>query len=61
MGCHCKERREALMRTIQAAKRQEVADVRDELTYVVTTMAEDASTLLRQSVAAAKSRLMRLR
>jgi hypothetical protein len=59
MGCRCKERRQALTRAAEASAKGDVETVAKEATFVVKSTVQDASNAFRQSVAAARSRLMR--
>jgi hypothetical protein len=57
MGCRCNERREAIVRTVEAAATGEAIPA--ELPFVVKSAAQHTANAFRQSVAAAKSRLSR--
>lgn len=59
MGCRCNERRDAIVRTAQAIKAGDTKTATDQTAFVVKSAVEDAASALRQSVAAARSRLMR--
>ena len=59
MTCRCNERREAIVRSIDATGRGDVETVAKEAAFVVRSTVEDAASAFRQSVNAAKARLMR--
>jgi hypothetical protein len=59
MGCRCNERRGAIVRTVQAVKARDTKTAVEETTFVVQSTVQDAASVLRQSVTAAKARLMR--
>jgi len=59
MGCRCNERRVAITRTVQAIRAGDTKTATDQTAFVVKTAAEDVVNTFRQSVAAARSRLMR--
>lgn len=57
MGCRCQERAASLARTVQAAKTGNTQTVAKELAFVATSTVQDAATIFRGKVAAARSRL----
>jgi len=59
MGCRCNERRQAIVRSIQATAKGDVEAATKEATFVVKSTVQDAGNVFRQSVAAAKARLSR--
>lgn len=59
MGCRCNERRQAISRSLEATAKGDVETVAKETVFVVKSTAQDAASIFRQTVAAAKSRLMR--
>lgn len=59
MGCRCNERRVALNRTTEAIAEGDVQTAAEQTVFVVKSAAQDAASAFRQTVAAAKSRLMR--
>jgi hypothetical protein len=59
MGCRCNERRGAIVRTVHAVKAGDTKTAVEQTTFVVQSTVQDAASVLRQSVSAAKARLMR--
>jgi hypothetical protein len=59
MGCRCNERRQAIVRSLNATAQGDVETVAKEATFVVKSTVQDVGNVFRQSVAAAKARLMR--
>lgn len=59
MGCRCNERRQAITRTVQAAQAGDAKIAVEQTKFVVQSTVQDAASVLRQSVTAAKARLMR--
>jgi hypothetical protein len=57
MGCRCKERAAALVRSAEAAAKGDGRAVAAETTFVIKSAVEDATSALRQKAAAARSRL----
>ncbi len=59
MGCRCNERRQAINQTFQAAAKGDVKTAAEHTAFVVKSAAQDAASAFRQSVAAAKTKLIR--
>jgi hypothetical protein len=59
MGCRCNERRDAIIRTVDAIRAADPETIAEQTAFIVKSSGEDIANTFRQSVAAAKSRLMR--
>jgi hypothetical protein len=59
MGCRCNERREALTIARDAIAKGDTKTAAEQTVFVVRSTVEDTASAFRQSVALAKSRLMR--
>ncbi|MBR0871184.1 hypothetical protein JQ633_12505 [Bradyrhizobium tropiciagri] len=59
MACRCNERREAIVRIVKSASVGKTEDVVRNIDFVVKSSAEDTAAMLRQSIAAARLRLIR--
>lgn len=61
MGCRCNERGIAIIKTARAIGKGDLKTATEQTGFVVRTAVQDAGSVLRQSAAAAKQRLMRRR